>query len=280
MPPKIFTVEQEREIAALYSSGKHILEISKAYKVSFPTIRAAIVNQRVPIRSLSDQKRTHELDTTIFDQIDNEQSAYWYGFLWADGGVHGTRTMLGLKESDIPHVEKFKGFLKTTNRVKIIPKTLNGKVFLRGQLGINSRHIADRLKGLGIVPKREADVNPFNQIPENLWQHWIRGLFDGDGSARKDGSIAICGTEFILTQVLNVLVKYAFINPNLSILKSNHSTIYNLYIGGRYPPIRVAKYIYQDATIWLPRKKLVIDSWGPTGIIRSQRNGVKTITHS
>jgi len=50
-------------------------------------------------------------------------------------------------------------------------------------------------------------------------------------------------------------------NPNLAVTKHNKANIYYLYISGRIQALKVANYMYQDATLWMPRKRKVIESW-------------------
>lgn len=61
----------------------------------------------------------------IFENIDNEEKAYWLGFLYADGSVGSTdnRVELGLSEVDKNHIEKFKQFIGLDNKVSYRPKS-------------------------------------------------------------------------------------------------------------------------------------------------------------
>ena len=54
---------------------------------------------------------------TNFENIDNEEKAYWLGFLDADGSVGSKedKIELGLAEKDLAHIEKFRDFMKINN---------------------------------------------------------------------------------------------------------------------------------------------------------------------
>jgi hypothetical protein len=61
-------------------------------------------------------------DETIFSKIDNEEKAYWLGFLYADGSITNSDRYsleLSLKESDREHIVKFQQFLKTDALTRI-----------------------------------------------------------------------------------------------------------------------------------------------------------------
>lgn len=61
----------------------------------------------------------------IFENIDNEEKAYWLGFLYADGSVGSTdyRVELGLAEKDLEHIKKFKNFIGLDNKISYRPKS-------------------------------------------------------------------------------------------------------------------------------------------------------------
>ena len=50
-------------------------------------------------------------------------------------------------------------------------------------------------------------------------------------------------------------------NPNLAIIKHNKANLYYLRFSGRNVAMNVVNFMYQDATIWLDRKRQVIASW-------------------
>ena len=60
--------------------------------------------------------RKYNLNENFFDEL-NEKSAYWLGFLYADGYVSSYENSIGisLKSEDINHLEKFKNFLNSIN---------------------------------------------------------------------------------------------------------------------------------------------------------------------
>jgi hypothetical protein len=143
-----------------------------------------------------------DINSEIFDQIDTEEKAYWMGFLFADGCVSDKGSIeLSLQLLDLPHLEKFKKFLK-----------YDGKIYadhFRCRLCFRDQKIAQDLRKWGCIerkslvlefPKKEA-------ISYLLLPHFIRGYFDGDGHIRKKGSISIeiVGTPFFLQSMQEIL---------------------------------------------------------------------------
>lgn len=264
MPARKFTDDQEAEIVRAYVNGGTALGLSKQFGCAVPTIIRMLERHNIEQRSSSDLRRHHTLNTRAFNDLSIEHPAYWYGFIWADGTVAGYKLILGLKIEDVQHVERLKAFLDSSIQIKRIDKVLNGKLFTRAQLAVSSRYMAERLRSLGIIPCRSSDINPLEQMPEAVRHHWIRGLIDGDGSARKDGTIAVCGSQLTLEAIRSELARVGLVRSELAVSKSKHAAIYNLYISGDYQARRVRDYLYSDATIWLSRKRTVMESWGDT----------------
>ncbi len=67
-------------------------------------------------------KRKYELDEYVFDVIDTEEKAYWLGYLYCDGHIGskgtsaGNLNLLRLDSVDFDIIQKFRVFLKITER--------------------------------------------------------------------------------------------------------------------------------------------------------------------
>ena len=72
-------------------------------------------------------KRLYTLNEKIFNQIDSQEKAYWFGFLCADGSIHKSSTnqhviQCKLSLKDINHLEKMKLFFETNKPLYINTK--------------------------------------------------------------------------------------------------------------------------------------------------------------
>ncbi len=203
--------------------------------------------------------RKYDLDQTAFDTI-TEESAYWIGFLYADGSVgkgNGSyRISVSLKESDKEHLEKLCDFFKTPKqRVKHVPSTKSY------QLVISSYILWKRLQDLGFNNKKSWNAKPPEELKNN--RHFWRGVIDGDGSLnsslRKDQStvrrrLDICGTpdtviDFIIFCEENT-------DHNFSHIKIGDITnTFSTYkIGQKDKLLAVSRLLYKDSNIYLERK--------------------------
>jgi len=150
-------------------------------------------------------KRKYDLNEEAFSKID-EDSAYWLGFLFADGYIYENRVRLRLKEGEI--LDKYKEFLGTT-RPTYIMKHGPGKKYIGYEVGFRSTKIVNDLKRHGFLEKNKDRTMP---LMEHIYEkEFIRGYFDGDGCFYIDPRgylfVEITGYEPILNSIKNILLK-------------------------------------------------------------------------
>lgn len=202
-----------------------------------------------------------KFDETIFDSIDTEEKAYWLGFLYADGYVssNSNKFELSLQDSDSEHLEKFNTFMKciTPNKVKHGTVTCEGKTYYRCRWSVNNKHLKERLCELGCVPNKSLILTfPDESIfaSKDLIRHFIRGYWDGDGSlswSNKEHTypcMVLLGTESFLNSVMNYLNF-----PKYKLQSKSESGVRQFSIGHKIA-FNTAKYLYENATIYLTRK--------------------------
>ena len=161
------------------------------------------------ITVINHQNKT-KFNEHIFDVIDDEEKAYWLGFIFADGYISnsGNKFELSLKVSDMSHLEKFNLFMEgNKNKVKINKVTCGKVICERCRWSISNKHLRETLISLGCVPNKSLILKfPDKSIfsDESLIRHFIRGYVDGDGclswrnKEHTIPSISILGTEHFL----------------------------------------------------------------------------------
>jgi len=128
--------------------------------------------------------RKYKVNEGYFDVL-NENSAYWLGFLYADGyvrlrnGRSGT-LKLKLKVTDRNHIEKFLNDIDSDHPIKC---GIDGKSKFC-LTSVNSNKMVKRLFELGCVNNKTFKIR-LPDLTQNLMSHFIRGYFDGDGSISK-----------------------------------------------------------------------------------------------
>jgi hypothetical protein len=214
--------------------------------------------QGVEQRPKPERNRWYKVNAHVFDSIDNELAAYWLGFIYADGNVSRRTLKVCLSTKDRNHLISLRDFMESDSPLFDNVIRENNET---SRIEFTDRWLAGRLRELGIVTWRPFPERMIAGVPPSLAHHCIRGFFDGDGSARKSESIALCGDIPTLSWIRQLAADAVGTNPNLVISKHRKSPIYYIYFSGRIQALKFADFIYRDATFWLGRKRDVVDSW-------------------
>ena len=205
------------------------------------------------------QQNKCRLNENCFDSMNSEEQFYWLGFMYADGNIskEGNRIEIRLSINDINHLEKFRKFLQLTTKIRT--GETNGIKFCH--LSVRNKHLWNKLNSLGCVPNKSL-ILTFPKIQlftkKEYILHFIRGYIDGDGclSLTKDDDkirtrISIIGTESFLTSVNKIF-------GNKGYLRSKETDNYkNKAFELKFsdlPSRKLARYLYENATIYLDRK--------------------------
>ena len=240
-----------------YEDGLSYKKISEKYRISESSVRKMIlpfVNVR---NNKSETSRTYSLNENYFDYIDSEVKAYYIGLLYADGYNREDRNtiVLSLQEEDGYIIEKLFNELEYQRPLNKLHRKEKYKKIVTGE--ITSKHMSDVIAKYGCVQNKTFKLVFPNWLDKNLYQHFIRGYFDGDGSIviPKTGfrscSVKIAGTHNLLIGLQKTLNDECDIGISKLTKLGN---IYMLQIGGANKILKVLNYIYKDSTIYLHRK--------------------------
>ncbi len=215
------------------------------------------------------------VNQNYFDVIDNEWKAYWLGFLYADGTNRiaynekkhkmSYTVKLGLCAEDKNHLEKFKNSIQSESPIKDRMVKFNGKIYPSCDLSVCNQHFSESLSLLGCVPNKSLILKfpTFNQVPDNLIRHFIRGYFDGDGCIHinlKERNVRLLfeGTEDFLTHIRDIL--YKNLNVKYAVIEKSQSKAYRINYG-KYADVElIYKYLYKNCNIYLDRKLKKFDT--------------------
>lgn len=246
--------KQKENAVLMYEDGMSCSKIGKEYDVSEVAIRGILKRRGVQLRSNRDSHRKIALDETCFDEI-TEASAYWIGFLMADGcinqrGADSFTITLRLHKKDLAHVEKFKDFLETDAKILIVKEKYV-------QLSIKSTALANRLSEFNIVPRKSHIAFAPESLKNNV--HFWRGVVDGDGSI---GKYWIKRCEKYVTHFRVVGSKDLLMQLKQFVIASNilssanvipHKSIFEYHLTEK-PAIQTIHLIYNNSSVYLDRK--------------------------
>ena len=216
-----------------------------------------------------------KLDENYFDTIDTEEKAYVLGFLCADGCNYEKegRVKIDLQIDDLAIIEKIQKCLGHDGNIKFYEqpnKIFDGKEYpakTQARLVINNRHLSEQLADKGCIAHKSKYFKfpNENQLPEYLYNHFIRGYLDGNGSivywidtprtGHKKFSVSITST----IDSAKFLQKYIGDNFNCkpdvrSRFKDRDNNNASVSLCGNRVIERFLNWIYKDSTIHLERK--------------------------
>lgn len=199
-------------------------------------------------------------NAAAFSTVEDEPTAYWLGFLFADGNLtanHGRYLRLWLKETDRDHLAAFLAFLVSDHPIR----TATGRHAVG--VDISSPTLFADLERHGCHPRKSLTLE-FPTVLPRLVNHFARGYFDGDGSAfwaSGSPNLTLAGTSCFLTTLQCIIASVTGITGRLR--PHSKSSIHYLCYRGQFrvPPVR--DWFYSSATVWLPRKRDRLDAFPP-----------------
>lgn len=203
------------------------------------------------------QQNRCRVNEAAFDNISSEEQYYWLGFMYADGNIskEGNRIEMRLSIKDKSHLEKFRRFLDLETEIRT--GICNGNEWCH--LSVRNKHLWNTLNNLGCIPQKSLALTfPRIKFTTANILHFIRGYVDGDGSLciYKEGNkirtrISIVGTESFLASINKIFGNKGYIRNKSS--EDYKNKAYSLSFSD-VPSRKLARYLYENATIYLDRK--------------------------
>lgn len=246
------THDIEKQICVDYQNGLSPIEISNKYNFHVKTIRNKLTKNGFKLKKGPDNL----FNEHYFDIIDTEEKAYFLGYLMADGNISIYNKQYYIKcscsKKDEELIYKFKEVLNSKNSITHAKCYNKKSITEKTTFSISSKHMFMTLQGYGFKTKKSGNEVMSDKISKELRNHFVRGLFDGDGItciAKNKRSGFISSKEMLLS-IMNELNLYKTLNHPKTQLKN----LYYFLLGRRESKI-LYDYIYSNATFYLKRKK-------------------------
>jgi len=214
----------------------------------------------------------HLLRQDAFGVI-SDDSAYWIGFMFADGCVEkdGKRISLRLSECDRGHLVRFRDFLGSTHPITECPAGNFGGYASKPscRLSIGSKRLATRLLELG---RYDGDIPAKLRNSRHFW----RGVVDGDGSVgRRAGGFPdfqVVGSKRLMDAFLGFLTREG-VAARMSVRPSK--SIFTVATAG-HTAAAIMRVLYDNAPLALNRKaRKVMDILAEADARRTQAQEIK-----
>jgi predicted DNA-binding protein YlxM (UPF0122 family) len=260
------------EIKRLYWEDKlSLAEIGKRFCVDRAVVFGYMKRHKISTRNKSRARKLaadegrlsialYEVNEKFFSKW-SAKMAWVLGCIFADGNIHpqaqGTYC-LSISSKDTSLLQNIKNAMNSTHPIK---KVVHKQWFIY-RLFITRPQINNDLSQLGITPRKSLTIS-FPKIPYSFLPHFIRGVFDGDGSVffeprSKKSPLRVSfvsGSKAFMSTLETKLCMHAGLSKR--IIYETHLENTSYYI--RYShqdSLKFFNYIYEDAdeTIRLERK--------------------------
>lgn len=200
-----------------------------------------------------------QFDDSFFDKIDSEQKAYALGLLQSDGSFSCKgrlkgyyRYKLSVQAADRDIIDKLRKHMNHTGKISVQTNRKDNRQDLI-ELSLNGIGFTEKLRGIFGGYLKEDRTN-FPVLDRGLLRHYVRGVFDADGSAgiygRTGTLVRIDGKKAQLESIQGATGFVSYIR------KGNGTTTYTLKIYSSEAE-RFLEWIYSDLdadSLYIDRK--------------------------
>ena len=245
-------IEYETTISKYFIDNKKlsITEFAKEINIDRHTLTEILKRNN----SYEDRYK-RDVDVNFFEKIDNEEKAYWFGFISADGHIGKNRNSIKitLALKDKKHVEKFKKSIKSEHSIIIRKQKAFNNIFEAAEIVINNKKIHSDLYNLGLRNLKINHLLP-KDIPDELMHHYLRGLYDGDGwftLTPRSRELGLGMNKPILEFFDKQIVKFLKIKSRPV---KEYKSISRYRVAHKDDIKKILDWFYEDATVYLDRK--------------------------
>jgi intein-encoded DNA endonuclease-like protein len=233
----------------LYSEGSTLKDIGNSFGVDSSVVRRVLVERGVEIKSNSESHTKYTVDESFFSVINSEESAYWLGFMFADGYVKSNLRDFGitLSSKDREHLVRFVSDIGYDGPIRdYTSDPAYAYDYPYSRVEIASRPSCAALIARGCLPRKTHHNEAPTGVPKKYYRHFVRGVVDGDGYVGiYPGwvSLEIVGDRDLLEWIREV-------GPGGMSKTSPHKSVWRIRTNNR----EWLRWLYHDASVYLPRK--------------------------
>lgn len=273
-------------------AGETILNISKDTGIHVQSIYTHFrKNNWRHNKDIQTRGINYFVDDNYFDKIDNEDKAYFLGWLLSDGCISNKKISLKLKQNDEYIIKKM--FNKFSSGYEIHADKNSRR------MSLSSTKMICALAKLGCVENKTEIGFDLPNISEDLFRHLVRGYFDGDGSIGVRSSrpnqvqVSICSinNKFLIQlqeklhnyNILSVIYKENRSGKSLKRPNGNYSTnnkdMFRLTILTHKEKLKFYEFLYDDCKIKLIRKYNIYKKYFINTLLTLKRKNSKIVQY-
>jgi hypothetical protein len=244
---------EEEAICAAYLAGASLDALAEQWKRSRTGIVGVLNRHGIPRRDayVASHSRKYPLREDAFSRL-SDTSAYWLGFIAADGCVTRERVVqIALHACDEAHLHRFHDFLGCPERpLRRLPNLRVSQV--------SSARLAEDLRLWGIVERKSSvgvALHPDLVMQPGFW----RGAIDGDGSIFRTRrvTVSLCGHPRLLDHYRTFLAA-TVLDGRRQAMQIRRDGLGSVTVTGR-SAIRLLRLLYRDSNVALERKRVTAE---------------------
>lgn len=261
-----WTDKQKKDILDMYlNKSMTMKEIRKVYTTHYREIGKILKEFGIDTSYYQSRKVNRNINKDYFEDINTEEKAYILGLLIADGCIRERKSnqlYLTLELIDKEIIERVQKELKCDSSIY---KSQRKRYYIKNEkptytFSVTDNKLCTDLAKYGVVPLKTKKTDWLTQdIPLELRKHFLRGLFDGDGS------IGVYDTRWVITLTNNhpsflrdvgdwIEQLIGLSCPKVYKTSTSHRIVYT----GRKAK-QLMKLLYQDNNISIERKQKLAD---------------------
>jgi hypothetical protein len=118
------------------------------------------------------------VNESFFDTWTPEM-AYVLGWIASDGSIVANLTGFHITSTDLDHLDNLRKLIGSTAKIVVYGGGKNRKK--GGRLNVCRQSMVERLLQLGFTPRKSRTIR-MPKVPDELFGHFLRGVFEGDGT--------------------------------------------------------------------------------------------------
>lgn len=256
MQKEIFSKDKIIYICDLYKQGVSAKALGKKFSIDKRRVQKWADENGV-LRSKKEAGRFTFYDENYFDVIDTPDKAYWLGFFYADA-YNSDKTCtfsLSLQAKDKSHLEKLAIVMKyPVDKIIDGYSELNDKIYPTATMKLYSKHLCTKMIELGCPRAKSFIIKYPNWLDSKLNNHFIRGMFDGDGSIKvskkfNEWKWNLVSTKECCQSIQDIFLFAVNFTIQYDCISETNNNTYILYQGGNQKILTMLNWIYKDSAI-------------------------------
>ena len=245
------------------NQGKSMTDIARENHCSRQTVYRLIKKFGITPRNRSESrlkaleqekfkgKKRRLINESFFEPANWSPGMAWVlGLLFADGNLEKSYPVIRLSQRSPGGLQKVLNLMSSSHMISSKEKrsykgVISGKIY---SFKIWNKKIYNDLLKIGLTPAKSRDIK-FPQVPSLYMNHFIRGLYDGDGTFYRSSFAGVvtsefrCGSQDFITSMTAILEKELAIP--ITIHPHQQFNSYSIKI--RQKVKELVSYLYQNA---------------------------------